>query len=439
MNETTDKPVRRALEAVRVARARMGHNALSMRTRYRRTSALAVGAVASGLLAYCFFALVTRALGSAAAAPVSVLWAYWSFAGAALTFPLQHWIARSVAAHHGERSVREALRGVVLLSVAVAAVATAASWAARDLLFHSGENWFPLLVGSVTLGSALMGMVRGVLTARAQFTALGVGLVAEQGLRCLAALALIVAGVDGPVAFGACLLVGYAAAAGWPSAFRLTRSGSEGDSESPLAVLGGAGGGQLLGQVVLTGGPVALALAGGSAADITALFAGLALFRAPYMLALGVVAQLTGWLTSLVVQGRQADLRRIRHRIVLLTLVGAVGAAVVGALAGPPLLRLIFGTDVSLPSGLTLVLAVGSTVAMANLVVTLVVLAQGRMLALVRAWLVALVPGIVWFATADVRVLDRTCWAFLVVEAAAFALLVREEVRGTAELGKPAS
>jgi O-antigen/teichoic acid export membrane protein len=433
MDETTDSPVRRTGRP-----ARMGHNAHSMRTRYRHTSALAFGSVVSGLLAYCFFAVVTRDLGSTAAAPVSVLWASWSFAGAALTFPLQHWIARSVSAHHGERSVREALRGVALLSVAVAAVISAASWAARDLLFHSGEVWFPLLMGAVTLGSAVMGMVRGVLAARGRFMAIGVGLVAENALRFLAALALTAAGVEDPVAYGLCLLVGYAATAGWPSTFRLSRSGSAGESESPLAFLGGAAGGQLLGQAVLTGGPVALALAGGSAADITALFAGLALFRVPYTLALGVVFQLTGRLTSLVVQRRQADLRRIRHWVLAITLVGALGAALVGALLGPPLLRLIFGADVKLPSGLTLVIAVGSTVAMANLVVTLVVLAQGRTLGLVRAWLVALVPGIVWFAAAGVDVLDRTCWAFLVIEAAAFGLLVREEMRGTAALGQRA-
>jgi O-antigen/teichoic acid export membrane protein len=412
----------------------MGHNSLSMRTRFRHTSALAFGSVASGLLAYVFFALVTRALGATVAAPVSVLWAFWSFAGAALTFPLQHWIARSVSAHRGERTVRQAMSRVVLLSVVLAAATTAASWAARDLLFHTGAVWFPLLVGSVTLGSAVMGLVRGVLTARGRFTAVGVGLVAENGVRCLAALALMAGGVRDPVAYGLCLLTGYAAAAFWPSTFTLSRTGSSGDGGSPLQFLGGAAGGQMLGQAVLTGGPVVLALAGGSAAHITALFAGLALFRAPYTLALGLVAQLTGRFTSLVVQRRQDDLRRIRRWLVLLTLAGAAGAALVGAAAGPPLLRLVFGTDVSLPSGLTLVLAVGSTVAMANLVATIIVLAQARTFALVRAWSVAVVPGVVWFAAAGLPVLDRTCWGFLVVEVSAFGLLLRAEARGTAGL-----
>jgi O-antigen/teichoic acid export membrane protein len=406
-----------------------------MTTRLRHTSALAAGAALSGVLAYVFFALVTHALGSVRAAPVSVLWAYWSFAGAALTFPLQHWISRSVAAHHGERSVREALRGVLLVCLAVAVLAGGAAWLARDLLFHSGRVWFPVLVAAVTLGSAVMGIVRGVQTARGQFAAVGAGLVAENAVRCLAAAVLLVAGVRDPVAYGLCLLAGYLAVLAWPSSFRLGRTGSPRGEESPLTFLGGAAGGQLIGQAVLTGGPVVLALAGGSAADITALFAGLALFRAPYQLALGLVSQLTGRFTWLVLARRDDVLRRIRLWLVGLTLAAAAGAALVGAAAGPPLLRLVFGADVTLPSRLTLVLAVASTFAMANLVVTLVVLAHGRTPALIRAWALALVPGVLWFLAAGLPALDRTCWAFLVVEAAAFGLLLVEEARGTARLG----
>jgi O-antigen/teichoic acid export membrane protein len=418
----------------RLGESSLGHNALSMTTRLRDTSALAVGAALSGVLAYLFFALVTHALGSVRAAPVSVLWAYWSFAGAALTFPLQHWISRSVPAHGGERSVREALRSVILVIVGVAVLAGGASWLARDLLFHSPEVWFPVLVAAVTLGSAAMGVVRGVLTARRRFTAVGAGLVAENAIRCLAAAALMIAGVRDPVAYGVCLLVGYVAVLAWPSSFRLGRTGSPRGEESPLTFLGGAAGGQLIGQAVLTGGPVVLALAGGSARDITALFAGLALFRAPYTLALGLVSQLTGRFTWLVVQRQQDALRRIRVWLVGLTVVGAAGAALVGAVAGPPLLRLVFGDDVTLPSRLTLVLAVGSTVAMANLVVTLVVLAHGRTPALIRSWALALVPGVLWFVASGLPALDRTCWAFLVVEVAAFGLLLLEEARGTARL-----
>lgn len=406
----------------------------AMTTRTRRTSGLAFGSVVSGLLAYLFFALVTRALGSTSAAPVSVLWAYWSFASAALTFPLQHWVARSVAAHGGERPVREALPGVALLGAGLAVVATTVCWLAREPLFRSEQAWFPLLVGAVTLGSAVLGVVRGVLTARGRFGAVGLGLVAENGIRCLAAVVLMAVGVRDPAAYGLCLLAGYTVAVVWVSTFRLSRVGSPGGGESPLAFLGGAGGGQVTGQGVLTGGPVVLALAGGSAPQITALFAGLALFRAPYTLALGLVAPLTGRFTRLVVQRRDDDLRRLRRLLVALTATGVSGAALVGYLAGPWLLSLVFGADVSLAPLLCLVLAVGNTLAMANLVATLIVLAHDRALALVRAWALALLPGVAWFGLVEGAALERTCGAFLVVEAAAWLLLLREEVRGTARL-----
>ena len=274
MTGTTDSPGAGAPErARRAGAARVRHNAFSMPKpprQFRDTSALAVGSATSGLLAYVFFALVTRALGSGGAAPVSVLWAYWSFAGAALTFPIQHWIARSVVAHEGERSVRTAMPGVLRLSLLAAVVTFVASWLGRDLLFGSGDVWFPLLVGAVTLASAAMGVVRGVLTARRRFRAVGLGLVCENLLRSAAALVLMAAGVRSPgrlravpaarVRLGGGLPLHLPALAAGARRARATRRGPS----SP-----GPGGGQVIGQVVLTGGPVVLALAGGSPAEVT--------------------------------------------------------------------------------------------------------------------------------------------------------------------------
>jgi len=390
------------------------------------------------MLAYVFFAIVTRALGATAAAPVSVLWTYWSFAGAALTFPLQHWAARSVAAHEGEGAVRQALAGLVATSAVLAVVTTAVSWLVRNPLFHSstdpGASWFPLLVGGVTLGSAAMGLVRGVLSARHRFGMVAAGLFAENAVRCLVAVALVVGGVHAAVAYGLALLAGYVVAA-QPSAYRLSRAG-HGPRESPLAFIGGAAGGQLLGQTVLTGGPVVLALAGGAPAQVTALFAALALFRAPYTLAIGLVAQVTGGLTRLVVERRVEVLRRIRNGIILVTVAGSAGAAAVGLLIGRWALRLVFGSDVELGRGLLLVVAVGSTLAIANLLVTLMVLAHGRAPRLVVSWVIALVPGALCVALPGVGATTRTCGAFGVVEAVAFGLLVVAVARSAAALDR---
>ena len=164
--------------------------------RSRNPTVLAAGSLTSGLLAYGFFAVSTRALGAELAAPVSVLWTYWSFAAACLTFPLQHWIARTVAAQEGEGSVRAAMSRVIGMIAAASLGVGFLSWLGRDQLFHRDDIWFPVLVALVTVGSGFIGIVRGGLAARHQFTALALTMVADNGLRCASAIVLSIAGVD---------------------------------------------------------------------------------------------------------------------------------------------------------------------------------------------------------------------------------------------------
>jgi O-antigen/teichoic acid export membrane protein len=398
----------------------------------RDSSVLAIGSVLNGLLAYVFFATVTRALGAEVAAPDSVLWAYWSFAAAALAFPLQHWAARSVTATGGEHGVRRSLPAVAAAVLTLSPVVGLLAWLARDSLFHRDDAWFPILVVLATVGSALTGLVRGMLQARERFGAVALALVMENLIRCVVSLVLAATGNHHPVAYGLALVAGYVTAFVWPWTLRMTLHGD--DHESPLALLGGASGGQLLGQVALTGGPVLLALAGGAPTQVTVLFAGLALFRAPYTLAIGMVAQLTARFTTLVVDRRSDALHHLRTRLVVAAALLAVLAAPVGAWVGRPVLPLVFGADVEMSGRLCAVLAAASTLAIASLVVTLLLIALGRTGGQVRAWLLAAVPGAAYFALWSAPVLDRTCWAFLVVEAAALGWMAVEVSRGTAGL-----
>ena len=299
----------------------------------RDTFVLAVGSTLNGLLAYVFFAIVTRALGADAAAPVSVLWAYWSFAAAALAFPLQHWAARTVTMTGSDHQVQRSLPAISVAVLTLSPLIGVLAWVAREPLFHRGDLWFPLLVVGSTVGSALSGLVRGMLQAHDRFGAVATSLVLENLVRVVASLVLVAAGVHNPVAYGFALVVGYVTGLVWPWALRMTLQGE--DHESPLALLGAASGGQLLGQIVLTGGPVLLALAGGAPAEVTVLFAGLALFRAPYTLAIGMVAQLTARFTRMVVDGQRHALARTRSSLVVATVVLGLLAAPVGAIAGP--------------------------------------------------------------------------------------------------------
>lgn len=395
-------------------------------SRHRDTTVLTVGSLVTGVLAYVLFAVTTRHLGSGRAAPVSVLWTYWSLASAAFSFPLQHWVAGSLASGRSVDQLRAALARVWGVVAAAAVGAAVLSWLARDQLFHRDGLWFPFLVGLVTVLAALLGLMRGSLSGRRRFSAVASSLVLENAIRCLAVVLLVVADSQSQAAFGAAIVAGYLVVLCWPRTLLLAVPRRSTQHEvSALGFLGGAAGGQLVAQVVLTGGPVLLALTGGSPAQTTAFFAGLALFRAPYTVSLGVVPQLTVRLSSLLAEGQQAAFGRIQRLTVLGSVVLVLVAAGGGAVLGPWLVRTVFGPSVALSSGEAAVIAAGSGVAIANLLSTVVLMARRRPSGVLQAWLAGVVLGALsWVVLRDVVPLGRAAGVFLVAETAAYVAML---------------
>ena len=389
-------------------------------SRRRASLQLAAGSVLSGVLAYVLFALVTRGLGADAAAPVSVLWTVWALAGAAFTFPLQHWVTRCLTAGRAG-DVRSSAGRVGAVVATASLVAGGLAWVFRERLFHRDDAWFPALVVLVVLGSAAVGVLRGGLAGRGRMTAVAWSLVAENALRCVLVALLLLAQVHDPVAHGLCLVAGSLVAL-WPGAWRFSGPGERGAGS--LSFLGGAATGQLLAQGVLTGGAVVLALRGGSPAEITAMFATLALFRAPYMVVLGTLPQVTHHVTELVVAGDLPALRSLARRLAVLGVaVVALGAAI-GGTAGPALVRGVFGDTVDIGHGEAAVIAGGCALALVNVVLMVGALALDRPGRVAAAWGLAVVPGAaVLLSTTWLPPLEGVAFAFLASEAAATVLL----------------
>lgn len=389
--------------------------------RRRTTGALAGASLVAGLLAYVLFAIVTRELGAEASAPVSVLWTYWSLTAAAVSFPVQHWIAQSVAQHGGFAVVRRSVPLLVGLTAAGAGLVWLASWAARDPLFNTAGGVFPALAAALTVGAFLMGVLRGVLTARKQFQALAVTLVGEHVVRVVPVIVLALADVRDPAAYGAALVLGSFVGLLWPPALMIPRTGSQ-HAPSSLRTLSSSAVAQLLAQLVLTSGPIVLAVQGGAPAEVTALFVALAVFRAPFILAQGVVAPLTGRWTVLVVESRTSALTRVRLGLLFTAVAGAASAAAVGAWLGPPVISLVFGSGVDTRPEVAALVAAGSMLAVANVGAMILSIAMDRGPVSLLAWVLGAVVALV------VILLDgppeiRTPAAFLIAEAAAFAVM----------------
>lgn len=399
--------------------------------------ALAVGTVAGGLAAYAFVVLGTRELGAAAYAPVSVLWTLWSIAAAVITFPVQHWLIRSLQLPGGEGVMSDVGPRLVAAAVGVGVVATVAAWAAGETLFGSRGLLFPLLTGVVPLGSLAVGVARGVLAGRHRFVRVSVVIAGENVLRAVLAGGLVLAGAGTPGRYGIVLVLGFVAAGAWPSALRPDRRAARTTTSDAggLRLLVDIIGGSTLAQVTLTGAPVVVALLGGADAAVTSVFAGLALFRAPYVVATGLATRATAMVTTMHEQRDEARLARLRRGIAAAVLLAVVPVALLGATVGPAALRLVFGEDVVLEPTALAIIAGGTVVALGGLAMTVVLIARGRGAAVTRAWGLALTAGGTAIVVAPAVVPAaapatlRALAGFGVAEVMALVLLIASDAR----------
>jgi O-antigen/teichoic acid export membrane protein len=108
---------------------------------------------------------------------------------------------------------------------------------------------------------------------------------------------------------------------------------------------------------------------------------------------------------------------------------GTVLAALLAWWVGPWLVALVFGSDVVLEDRVAALLAAGTVVAMANLVLAVMLVAHGRSPALVRGWVAGAVAGLLWALLSPLSPLVGVAWLFVVVEGVALTWLAVEEVR----------
>lgn len=367
---------------------------------------LSVGTLASGLFAYAFNVLAARTLGPAAYGPIAVLWASVFLLAVVLFRPLEQTLSRAIAERNARGiDSRPVVLSVVRLGLCITVVVTLAvvllSGIITDRLFD-GHAALTLALGAATVGYCLSYLVRGILGGVRWFGGYGALLFADGAVRLLVALPLVAfASIELAALAIVAAAVGGALAPLLAPRRRLrthiARSGEEPFKlremlrfAAPVTAVA------VSEQVLVSGGPLLIVIAGGDGAVAAAgvVFAATMLVRAPVFLFQGVSAALLPSLTRLETLGHSA---RFWHAVLrtVAVLVGFSTLLVVGALAlGPEAMHALYGSGFEVARTDLAVLAAGIGCYLVAATLSQAVLARAL------AW----VAGATWSAAAVVFV-----------------------------------
>jgi O-antigen/teichoic acid export membrane protein len=123
------------------------------------------------------------------------------------------------------------------------------------------------------------------------------------------------------------------------------------------------------------------------------------------------------------VEGRRRALAGIRLGVLGLTVVVAIAAVPLGALIGPAVVQLVFGSDVTLSETVAALVALGSAVSLGNLALMVLVMARNRTSIAVGSWVTAVAAGgvvLLLLLLTGTSAALTTSWAFVAAETAAF-------------------
>lgn len=378
------------------------------------------GLVVLGVTSYAFLLVSAHNLTPRGFASLSVLYVLVYTVGPGIFLPFEQEVGRALA----DRRVRgvgggPVLRQAVKLALGVLAtlilvVSLFGPIITRRLFDGSWLVFAGLLVSIVGLWAAHLS--RGAFAGSGRFAAYGTELGAEGVTRILACLALAVLGVHVVGAYG--MLLGGAFLASVLVAGRALRGISQPGPPCPwnefASALAWLVAGSLLSQVLVNAGPVAVKLLATSADKQAAgqLLAGLVLARLPLFLFAAVQAALLPRLATLAGAGETAQFKaNVRQ---LLFAVGGIAAAMIAvlALAGPPILHLLFGPRFNLQRTDLVILGLATGLFMGANVLSNALLALRRFATAAMGW-AAGVAVLVAVISVSASIFPRVEWSFV--------------------------
>lgn len=377
---------------------------------------LSVGAglAVFGLATYGFLAAAGRGLAAADFSPLSVEWTVLNAAGIGLFVPFEQELSRRTAVARATgtanaAALRHALRAAAVLLGAVAVVVAVLVRPIAQHLFAGRTSLVVLLVGAMA-GMAASYVARGLLSGNGRFGRYGAQLAVDGTFRVAAAVALATAGVRGPGAYAAVLVISPVVAVllTTPPPRRLLTPRPEAPYVGATAALATLVVASALSQALANAGPVIVQLLAGPGESTAAgrFTAALVVARVPLFAFAAVQAVLLPGLAAFVGAADGPGLRRRARLVALWTgSLGALGTLVVWLL-GPWVVHLLFGSGFAAGRGIITAIAASGAAFMLAQVAAQVLLALGDERLVVLGWaagVVALVAASFWRASIDER------------------------------------
>jgi O-antigen/teichoic acid export membrane protein len=379
---------------------------------------MVVGTLVAALAAYGFQVIVARALGTAAFAPIAVLWTLQFLAFTTLFLPMEQLTIRRLNAELPDAAPWR-LYALVIVGSVVLAVAFAVATLDRLL---EGETAYLFVVAALMVGYAGFALGRGFLAGNRRFREYGLTTLGESTLRLALAVALVQLGV-GTVGLAWTLVSGSLVVYAWrpfrsdPGRVRSVAPGAVSTLAAFIAATSAS-------QTLVASGPLVVGALGGSRSQVSIFFETFLLFRAPLTVAYSLIARVLPPFTTFVEHGERDVLRSWALRLGALGAASAVIGYVSGRTLGPAAVALLLGEEFRPPSALAAYAGSGVGVATVALFTQQMLIAMRATPLLAGAWITGLTAAGATVALASGDPSLRVGLGFLVGEVVAFSLIV---------------
>jgi len=389
---------------------------------------IVLGSLVAGLGAYVYQFLGGHSLGAEEFAAVGALLTAHFLAFVIILLPVEQFVIRRITLNRPGRIVP--LRVYVLVGVTTL-VAAGVVWWVADSYFESDLRFVGFVVMTVVFHLAFA-LGRGYLAGHRRFRSYGMASGAASLFRLAIAVVVVIV-APSVVGFAWAQVLGPLVIFLWRP-FRTPETKAEGTrgrlDEDHLEAIDDRGllAGLVLSaaasQALLLAGPLVVGALGATDVQFSIAYATLLLARAPLTLGYNLIARVLPPFTEMAARGERRELRAWARGMGIAGGFLAILGGLIGALIGPIMVAIAFGSDFRPSAEVAGLAAAGVVLASAGLFVGQILVARSQPTRLAVAWAVALAAAAAAvFIPIDDPIL-RVAVAFVVGAAVALVALV---------------